>query len=266
VDRVYFQPTNLDVYTYRRQGFWRRQFDDATTPAQLQFDIAFGLVLPALCFLFDPVVFHGWLSRSGGMYERFRLIAYGASAIEMTTLACWLVVVRRFPVWSRPAGGVMLAGALFSAAVGLSILPFSLLGLLFAGVGALGFIPFATAVVYLRNGRRALRLNRATRPVPGASLVSFAFGVALALGVPAAARVAVEREVESAFAEALTGGRLSPMKARALRALTLAAGPCLDGVANEYWSETDYARKAQLAKVYREVTGHEIGSSALFDD
>jgi hypothetical protein len=38
VERIYFQPTNLGVYTYARPRFWRRQFDDATTRAQFRWE------------------------------------------------------------------------------------------------------------------------------------------------------------------------------------------------------------------------------------
>src|ERR1700749_3867876 len=102
MDSIYFQPTNLGVYKYGRPRFWRRQFDDVPTRTQLHFDVAFGLVVPVLCFIFDPVVFRGGFLREGGAFQSFRLFAYAASALEIATLACWLFVVRRFPVWSRP--------------------------------------------------------------------------------------------------------------------------------------------------------------------
>src|ERR1043165_7622483 len=99
MDSVYFQPTNLGVYNYGRPRFWKRQFDDSPTRAQLHFDIAFGLVLPVLCFAFDPIIFRSWgVLGDTGIYQRFRFFAYTASALEVTTLACWLFVVRKYPV------------------------------------------------------------------------------------------------------------------------------------------------------------------------
>jgi hypothetical protein len=257
VDGVYFQPTNLDVYTYRRPGFWRRQFDDATTKTQFRFDIAFGLVVPVLCFVFDPGVFHGWLIGEG-IYGRFQFFVYASSAVEIVTLACWLFAVRRFPAWSRPAGGVMLAGALFSFMLGVAMLPLSLLGLVLFGLGALGFIPFLTAVVYLRNGVRALRLNRATAPVRGGAAAAFAFGLVVALGVPAAAQVGARRAVRSTFARVAEGEELSPRRACALRVLALVSGASFDDVARRYGRETDPARRERLAEAYAELTGGDI--------
>jgi hypothetical protein len=57
MDNVHFQPTNPGVYKYGRRPFRRRQFDDVPTKPQFNFDVTFRLVIPVLCFLFDPVVF-----------------------------------------------------------------------------------------------------------------------------------------------------------------------------------------------------------------
>jgi hypothetical protein len=257
VERI-FQPTNMGVYTYGRPRFRRRQFDDRPTPPQLRFDVAFGLVAPVLCFVFDPVVFHGWMSRGSGIYGEFQLFTYAASAVEIATLACRLFVIKMHPAWSRPAGGVMLAGALLSFAVGLAILPFSVLGLIVVGLGALGFIPFVTGIVYLRNGLRALRLNRAGAPVRGGAAVSFAFGLAVALGLPAAAQACARRAVESAVSEILAGDAPSPPRVNAVRALSLVSMSPFEGVASRYRHEGDPARRARLAEAYEELTGGDI--------
>ncbi len=232
MDKVYFHPTNLGVYTYGdtcgdaqlKPRFWRRQFDDTPTRKQLRFDIAFGLVIPVLCFAFDPIVFRGGAFTDDGFYHRFSLFAYAASALEMATLACWLFLVRKFPAWSRPVGGVLAAGAFFSFAIGVAILPLSIIGLLFVGLGALGFIPFVTAVIYLRNARRALRLNRASVPVRGGAAAAFAFGLALALGAPAVSQRVATRVVESARADALAGRELSRPRRLMVRAITVVSG------------------------------------------
>jgi hypothetical protein len=263
VDSIKYSATNLGVYTYgnahARPRFWRRQFDDSTTRAQLRFDVIFGLVLPVLCFVFDPVVFRGGIVGGDGLYHRVRLFAYAASALEIATLACWLFLVRGFPAWSRPAGGVLAAGALFSFALGLAILPLSLIGLVFAGVGALGFIPFITAVVYLRNARRALRLNRTSIPVRGGAAVSFAFGLAFALGMPAVSQRGATRVVRRASEEVLAGGELSPQRQRVVRALTFLSGETFEDLVYQYSWESDAERRFRLEEAYWEVTGEEIG-------
>jgi hypothetical protein len=269
LDSINYSQTNLGVYTYGgtcgntqpRPRFWRRQFGDAPTRAQFRFDVIFGLVLPVLCFVFDPVVFRGgggFAVGGDGIYREARLFAYTASALEMATLACWLFLVRRYPAWSRPTGGVMAAGAFFSFALGLAILPFSIVGLLFVGVGALGFIPFVTALVYLRNARRALRLNRAGAPVRGGALAAFVFGLAFALGMPAVAQRGARLILRSASAEVVAGGELSTPRRRVVRALTFLSGERFYYLVKEHGQESDSERRRRLAEAYREVTGEEI--------
>lgn len=277
MDSINYSQTNMGVYTYgntqARPRFWRRQFGDAATRAQLRFDVIFGLVLPVLCFVFDPIVFRsfgGDLFGRDGVYREVRLFAYSASALEMATLACWLFVIRKYPAWSRPAGGVMAAGAFFSFALGVAILPFSIIGLLFVGVGALGFIPFVTALVYLRNARRALRFNRTGTPVRGGAAVAFAFGLAFALGMPAVAQRGTTQIIRDASAEVVAGGRLSPQRRGVVRALTLLSGESFEDLVRQYNSETNRDRKSLLAEAYWEVTGGDISDPRrrrdMFDD
>ncbi|HEV7892553.1 MAG TPA: hypothetical protein VGP08_18210 [Pyrinomonadaceae bacterium] len=281
MDSINYSQTNLGVYTYGgtcvnananvRPRFWRRQFGDAVTRAQFRFDVMFGLVLPVFCFVFDPIVFRGGGELIGpeGVYQRVRFFAYSASALEMATLACWLFVIRKYPAWSRPAGGVMAAGALFALVVGLAILPFSVMGLLVFGVGALGFIPFVTALVYLRNSRRALRLNRAAAPVRGGATASFAFGLAFALGMPAVAQRCSTLIVRRASAEAVARGELSPGRRRVVRALTFLSGETFEDLVKEHDWELNAERRTRLAEAYREVTGKDITGYRrrnLFDD
>ena len=271
---INYSQTNIGVYTYgnasAKPRFWRRQFGDAPTPTQLRFDVIFGLVLPVLCFVFDPIVFRsggGELFGRDGIYQSVRLFAYSASALEMATLACWLFVIRRHPAWSRPAGGVMAAGALFAFALGLAILPFSVIGLLFVGVGGLGFIPFVTALVYLRNARRALRLNRASAPVRGGATAAFAFGVAFALAAPAVAQRSAKLIIRRASDEVSAGGVLSPGRQRVVRALASLTGETFEDIVKDYDWESDADRKSRLAEAYWEVTGRVITDRrSRFDD
>lgn len=257
MDNVYFHPTNLGVYTHKPPRFWRRQFNDSPTRAQFRFDIIFGLVIPVLCFVFDPIVFRSWIL-DDGIYQRYQFLAYAASAFEIATLGCWLFVVRKFPEWSRPAGGVMFAGGLLSGAIGLAILPFSFMGLLIAGLGVLGFIPFVTAIVYLRNGVRAIRLNRTGAPVPGAVFASVAFGIIVTFGIPMAAQVGAERAVRLARAELLAGEEISTPRRRIVRLITRTSGEQFDDIVREYAVETDPERRQRLAHAYAVLTGEGI--------
>jgi hypothetical protein len=184
----------------RRQlrPFWRRQFSESVTPAQKHFDITFGFVMPVLCFVFDPFVFHEWLSYEPGLLGRWQFYAYTISALEMVALAAWLFKAGGGGRPPAALGGMLLAGGVFSLVVGLVMLPFSLLGLIFF-VGVFGFTPFFTAVVYLRNGWRAANPGRSGDGLRAGAAAAFAFGFVLALGAPALARLCAE----------MTGGGLT---------------------------------------------------------
>ena len=183
-----FRPAPLGVGAVAAppvRGFWRRQFAESVTPRQRHFDIAFGIALPVLCFVLDPVVFKGWFLEGKGFYGRWQSYAYTVGALEMVALAAWLL--RAGGAGRPPAalGGVLFAGGIFSLVVGVAILPLSLLGLIFFLAGVFGFIPFPTAVIYLRNGWRAAALGRADGDMSWREAAEFVLGFAFALGAPA---------------------------------------------------------------------------------
>ena len=145
-----------------RQGFWRRQFAAEPTPTQDSFDRWFGVALPVLCFVLDPLIFKNWILHRG-LLEDYRLFAYMVSALQIGMLLCWFTFRRDLETFAAPFAGVFVAGAVFSAAIGILILPVSLVGLMFV-IGIAGFMPFVTAFVYLRTGVRAMKaqLNNST--------------------------------------------------------------------------------------------------------
>jgi hypothetical protein len=138
-----------------QQGFWRRQFTGEPTPRQDRFDRWFGIALPVACFVFDPLIFQGWLLEEG-LASEFRLFVYMVSAIEIGMLLCWFTFRQELETFAAPFAGVFIAGGLFSALIGFLILPVSVIGTMWI-IGLAGFTPFFTAVVYLRNGARAMQ-------------------------------------------------------------------------------------------------------------
>lgn len=238
----------------RTRGFWRRQFDDAPTPAQRKFDMVFGIIMPVLCFAFDPFVFRGGLMGGWGLYSKYQFYAYTLGTLEMVTLCAWLFSAGR--AGKRPAAlaGMLLAGALFSFVIGFSILPYSILGL-FLLIGILGFVPFLTALVYLRNGWRAAgAVGRAGKGSPGLAATALACGFFFALGAPAVAQMSVDREVAAALAEVREGRELSPARLRELRVAAASGSDAYDELVWEYHRERDPERRARLAKAYAEIT------------
>jgi hypothetical protein len=240
--------------------FLRRQFRGEATRAQIKFDIAVGLVLPVLCLVFDPVVFRGGFSSGRPLAGQYQLFAYGFIAVEIIALAVWLSIGSRAAEWCGVLAGIMLAGALFSVVIGVCLLPFSLFGLLFFLVGALGFTPFLTAIIYVRNARRALTAARAQMPRTGL-FVTLLFGATLAVGAPAFAHWRINKLVESSLAEVLEGDDAQAAAgARRLGYVSWVASAELDQVVWAYGRTIDPQRQERLARAYREITGDDIKS------
>jgi hypothetical protein len=236
--------------------FLRRQFRGEATLAQVIFDITIGMVLPILCLMFDPLVFRSGIS-GRPLAGRFQLFAYGFIAIEIIALAVWLCVGSRAGEWRGVLAGIMLAGAIFSVGIGICLLPFSLIGLVVL-IGALGFTPFLTAFIYLRNARRALRAASAQMTRAGLS-VTLLFGATLAFGVPAFTHWRISRLVEHSLAQVLgADDAQAEAAARRLRHVGWLASAELDQMVLAYGRATDPQRKERLARAYREITGDDI--------
>ena len=241
-----------------RREFLRRQSRGAATRAQVIFDIAIGIVLPILCLAFDPLVFrHGMYG--GPLGGEIQLFAYTFIAVQIIALAAWLGIGSRAGEWCGVLGGIMFAGAVFSFVIGVCLLPFSLLGLLLL-IGALGFTPFVTYFIYLRNARRALKAARPQMPHAGI-YITLLFGATLALGVPAFAHWRVGEFVEHSLAQVIDGDEAqAKAAARRLQYVRWFAPAEIDQMVEVYDNATDPQRKERLARAYREITDADIES------
>ena len=255
---MYEAGDNVTSQTDAEQKFWRRQFSVTATQSQITFDVIVGIILPILCLIFDPIVFRHGFRNEGGILKNFQLFAYTVIALEVLTLAIWLVWGKRAGTWSSAIGGILLAGALFSFVIAVVILPLSLMGLLFAFIGALGFTPFVTAFIYMRNGRRALRAANA-----GASGYEFIgallLGMVFVLGGPALAQWKVSHMVAESVQE-LTRGDQQRMTeaAQRLKYLNWIIDVDLDELVQAYGGSNDPAYKERLARAYEGITGESI--------
>lgn len=135
------------------KGFWKRQFAEEPTRKQLAFDLVFGTLLPLICVVADPIVFNDWME--GGFLYNGRITGWGTITSGALVSALWWFRDRHreAPGWA----GAFITYTVFSLALGLVMSPFSLLGILFFGIGCLGFTPFATGFAFLRAAIRALR-------------------------------------------------------------------------------------------------------------
>ena len=238
-------------------GFWRRQFRQETTQSQTIFDWLFGVIIPTICVVADPVVFKGNFFR-GALLGQFRPFAYLLSFVCILAMAAWLIWGARLKWVASPVAGLFLLGSGISLLVGIVILPVSLLGLIVL-VGAAGFTPLISSVVYFRNGIRAYR---AAVPGLGDEVARrFALLAGLfAFVTPYVINIQISHIVsEVAQADAATVGR-EGLKLKYISPLVN-----LDPVSFRYHEraepdEKNSPRMRELAKLYQEVTGKDIES------
>jgi len=133
------------------KGFWRRQFQTEPTAAQMKFDWTFGVILPVICFVFDPIVFE-----AGSSLAAFKLFAYVLSFVSVMAMAARLIWGAKLKWLNAFLAGLFAVGGVISLAIGILIAPISLIGLIVL-IGVLGFTPLFTSIVYLRNALRAFQ-------------------------------------------------------------------------------------------------------------
>ena len=137
--------------TELEKGFWRRQFQPAATAAQTKFDWTFGVVLPVVCFVFDPIVFE-----AGSVLAPLKFFAYFLSFVSIMAMAAWLVWGAKLKWLNAFLAGLFAVGGVISLAIGILIVPISLIGLIVL-IGIPGFTPLFTSIVFLRNALRAFQ-------------------------------------------------------------------------------------------------------------
>jgi len=238
-----------------KYGFWARQFAAEVTPAQTVFDVVAGLVLPVVCLVFDPIVFKSSPAVGGGLLGRYAVAAYLFVGLAMLGLALWLATRRV----ARLVTGPFFVGAAFALVLGVLLLPLSFLTAVW-GIGLLGFVPFLTAVTFLRNGVRAARAALA-RSHEGTVAAIALVTACLVVGVPAGGQLLAEQAVVRSIDDLVSGD--AARERDALERLEL-LGPYvgwgwqLDRVVRAWHEETDPARKDRLARGYRAVAGWDV--------
>jgi len=274
--------TTFGIDSNDRGDFTCRQFQPPTSREQLVFDVLFGVVAPILCFVFDP----GILRTSGfdfgfgvpvAFFPQFAAFIYIASGIEILLLTAWLAWGRRMETATQLAGGILMAGALFSGFIGLILFPFSLMGLAI-GIGVFGFVPFLTALVYLRNARSAFQVaakhSDGPRSTPvGARgltlrrspLLATMAGGLLVLGPPAALSVAACMFMSQAMEAVLSADeQQADLAIDEIRYLQFFAQPQVNKLVFEYSATNEPSRKEELKRRYLKLTGNDIEQRLRF--
>ncbi|HEX9960397.1 MAG TPA: hypothetical protein VGB00_05665 [Pyrinomonadaceae bacterium] len=243
-----------------RKGFWQRQFQKESTESQRRFDWIFGVVLPVICFAFDPVVFKGGLADEPFL-GTFKPLAYVLSFVSVMAMAAWLTWGAKLKWLNAFLAGLFAVGSVISLAVGIILLPVSLLGLLVL-IGILGFTPLLTALVFLRNSARAFH---AAKPFFEKRVLinSFMLGAVFSVALPTVLNIQIKRSLD-----AMRYGDAATIRAQAKNLKYVAPLADLDGLARRYAFSTDEHNKekrAAFAEVYKELTGENIKDRSFID-
>lgn len=247
---------NTRFLSRRRVGFWSRQFSSNVTSPQLTVDVVLGVIAPILCYIFDPVVFNNSFGLDPHPLARYKLFVYLFSALSIVTLSLFLTQRIKSGPLTAIVAGILFSGALCSLVIGIIILPYSVLGLIFFFIGILGFIPFFTAFVYLRNAVRALNQAKPVFAAPKLTALLVLGGV-LVIGPCMLLQVQIKRVVTQSMNDLLRGD-IQSAQAATENLRYFAWTTELDEIVLAYSIATDPTRRESLAKAYRELTGGDI--------
>jgi hypothetical protein len=246
--------------SHAKTGFWKRQFGATVTRRQILFDVAFGVIAPILCFVFDPIVLKSWFL-GPPLFPDYQIFAYLFSGLQIVLLILWLLNGPGHHILNSLMGGMVLAGAVFCLAAGIVLAPFSLLGLIYA-IGAFGLTPFLTGLVYLRNGVRAVRAG-SNGPLSFSGGMVSASGILLVTALPLLLSLQIHAVLSQAVTEIVEGNSQQAMfAAHRVMPLRFFAGAELDEIVNAYTTTSDGKRKELLKSCYREITGDSIENRA----
>lgn len=232
-------------------GFWERQFCPPCTASQRGFDLALGIIAPVVCLYCDPIVFCINGPEGSGLLSDYRVLGFSGIAVGILALAYHLLTRRA----SAFLAGLLWGGFYFSFALGIVMLPVTLLGLLLV-IGILGFTPFLTGYVFLRNARRCWR-DAASRTGSKVRLVMLTMGLVLMLGMPVALQGAAVCMTNRAIAALQSDSEQDFARAvKVLRAMRFFVSP--DRIASAHGEAKGQRERERLARGYLAVTGQTL--------
>jgi hypothetical protein len=243
----------------KHSRFWRRQFAREITNPQIGFDVAFGAVGPILCFILDPIVFRGH-SFGAPLLPDYQTFTYLFSVLQIILLLMWFTLSPQNPIGKDILAGALVTGGFFCTVVGLVLLPFSLMGIIFV-IGLFGLTPFVSAFVYLRN---SVRIFRSPKPAPSIiRTTALMGGIVLAVASPMLLSMEVRSIVSHSVNEIIHG---DPQRAHLAVHLLIPFqyfdDAQLDKIVNAYLNEKDPERRALLKSCYQEIAGEDIETRA----
>lgn len=146
-----------------RERWTRKWWDSVCTPEDASWEFLFGawifgVIAPEFVLFLDTRI---PTPGSGGPVSILPFRPYSALLIHgwVLLMALWLMGRKRSAVFHGLFAGPLAAGAAFAFAVGIALLPLSLLALMF-GIGVLGLVPLATGAVFRRAACIAWKAGR----------------------------------------------------------------------------------------------------------
>ena len=219
------------------------------------FDVVFGILLPILCLVFDPIVLKPGLGARNAIFDlsKVKLMIYVFCTLSILSLIFWLGYETRLRSFGKIVAGFLFAGSIGAFFIGVIILPLSILGLLFL-IGILGFIPFLTAFVYLRNGVRAFKSAPKNLSF-GGDVATLVIGASCVIGFSLGFQLTINSIINKSLNEILNGQSTLAAINR-LRSISWVFDE--DDLVNAYQQEQDPTRQANLADAYLILTDKNI--------
>jgi hypothetical protein len=129
---------------------------------------------------------------------------------------------------------------------------------MFLLIGALGFTPFLTALVFFRNGFRALRSNVNNSTLPYRLSIATLSAV-LVIGLPSLVSIQLDRSISASVDTVIAGDVMTAEAAAAkLKWFRFVPAKHSQEIASAYSLEQDPAKRDVLRRVYRNITGEDI--------
>jgi len=238
-----------------KRRFWARQFAADSTTSQDAFDVICAVVLPIFVLVADPVVFR---VRAFGVaiLGDFQLVAYVVAAISMGVFLAWRTFQTRVSRFGAAFAAVFFLSAICAGVIGLAILPYSLIGLMVL-IGLLGFTPFFTAFVFLRNGVRAARFGQSASSFRR-WLAMMAAGVLVVI-LPVVVSVRIDTAIASSVHTIIVGDLVDARDAaNRLERYPFVPDKYRHQLVEAYWREVNPFKRAMLKRICEDITGDEI--------
>jgi hypothetical protein len=231
--------------------FFRRQFQAEATLKQKIFDWTFGVFLPVICVLADPIVFKGYGLGKGAFLAGGKPFCYLLSFTSIMAMMAWLIWGARLRWLNSFLAGLFAVGSFVSLVVGIVLFPLSLIGIFFI-IGIFGFTPLLSAFVYLRNSSRAFQSSKSVFKM-NALISSFVLSTILSFTIP----MLVNSKISNIFIEMNSGDaktiRLNAEKLKYIYPLVN-----FDVLGGHDCNLPNSERHQALAEVYQRFTGESI--------